>query len=70
MPLFECSKCGIVENTAVTSGSWINKASGKPMLCSECADGKWHGLFPRQTVAERGYVKNASGFLEPPGGWK
>lgn len=60
MSLFDCSKCGVIENTACTSGSWGNLCSKppKPMLCSECADGKWHGLFPRQMFAGSGYVKN------------
>lgn len=58
MSLFECGKCGVIENTAVTSGSWLNQSKGKPMLCSECTDGKWHGLFPRQMFVGSGYVKN------------
>lgn len=60
MSLFECSKCGVIENTAVTSGSWSNLYGNpkKPMECSECADGQWHGLFPRQSFEGSGYVKN------------
>jgi hypothetical protein len=46
MPLFNCSKCGVVENTALGE-YWYNKAKGKPVLCSECGEGKWHGRFPR-----------------------
>lgn len=69
MPLFECTECHVVENTATTTESWYHKARGLPMRCSQCADGKWHGLFPRQLVSESRYVTSAEGFLEPPGGW-
>lgn len=69
MPLFECSQCGVVENTALSSESWLAQRDGKPMRCSLCADGKWHGEFPRQTPAECGYVKRGWQ-LEPPGGRK
>lgn len=58
MPLFKCSKCGCVENTAL-SNFWsrgMNFETGKlivpkpPALCSECdpAIGKWHGEFPKR----------------------
>ena len=46
MPLFNCSNCGVIENTAL-GAFWHNKVKGKPVLCSECEDGKWHGMFPR-----------------------
>jgi len=69
MPLFECSQCHAVENTACTSESWWHRANSKPMRCSECADGKWHGMFPKKLVSETRYVTDAQGFLEPPGGW-
>ena len=54
MPLFECSKCRVVENTAA-SNFWVDSLMhGKPALCSECDPqiGKWHDLFPRQQAAE------------------
>lgn len=69
MPLFECTQCHAVENTACTSESWWHRANGNPMRCSECADGEWHGLFPKKLVSETNYVTDAGGFLEPPGGW-
>lgn len=47
MPLFNCSKCGVVENTAL-GAYWYNSCKGKPVLCSECATGKWHGEFARE----------------------
>lgn len=45
MPLFKCSICSCLENTALTPKSW-----GEPrdkMQCSECATGKWHGRFAK-----------------------
>lgn len=44
MPLFNCSRCGVVENTAL-GDYWNARRKGKPVLCSECADGVWHGMF-------------------------
>lgn len=46
MPLFNCSKCGVVENTAL-GAYWLEKARGEPTLCSECSTGKWHGTFSK-----------------------
>lgn len=69
MPLFECSQCHCVENTACTNESWAAQVEGKPMRCSECAEGKWHGLFPKRLLAETDYVKRGWR-LEPPGGWR
>lgn len=62
MPLFKCSKCSAMDNTATTSGYWWNKAQNLPVLCSECADGKWHGLFPKQTPEEAGYELGPHGY--------
>jgi hypothetical protein len=66
-PLFACSKCGTVENTA-TSMYWV-RGDG-PALCSACDPklGKWHGLFPRENADEAGYVLRAedSPFLTRP----
>ena len=57
MSLFQCSKCGVQENTALTMGiharhidreSLIEKGldpNGK--YCSKCYEGKWHGEFPQ-----------------------
>jgi hypothetical protein len=47
MPLFNCSRCGVIENTAL-GAYWHERAKGRPVLCSECATGKWHGRFPRE----------------------
>jgi len=47
MPLFLCSECGSVENTALGE-YWMNKHYGEPVRCSECATGQWHGEFPKE----------------------
>ena len=62
MPLFECEQCHCVENTAC--GSYWGKDK---KLCSECDAGEWHGLFPKRKASETNYIKNADGFLGPPG---
>lgn len=46
MPLFNCSRCGVVENTAL-GAYWYNRAKKKPVLCSECDTGRWHGKFAK-----------------------
>lgn len=66
VPLFECSQCGVIENTAVTPESWGNLCDKKPMRCSQCATGKWHDLFPRRQFEGSGYVRNGDWRLEHP----
>lgn len=56
MPLFRCSQCGVVDNTAMGT-YWMavfKKPSGEPPLCTECDPtiGKWHGAFPRSHADE------------------
>jgi hypothetical protein len=46
MPLFNCSDCGVVENTAL-GAFWWNRRKGIPVQCSQCATGEWHGKFDR-----------------------
>lgn len=50
MPLYRCSKCGCVENTAM-SNYW-RAADKAQALCSECdpAIGQWHGQFPKRSA--------------------
>jgi len=62
MPLFKCTKCGVIENTA-TSNFWITK---EPPLCSQCdpAIGKWHGIFDRKPAA--GMKIGSDGLLYSP----
>lgn len=63
MPLFACSKCETVENTA-TGHFWFNQLKGLPVLCSECGEaGVWHGKF-RQRKADATCFVNAAGYSE------
>lgn len=62
MSLFQCEKCGCIENTALTSGyvGWTSKDDWPAEMriekglepgkkyCSACFDGKWHGRFPQE----------------------
>lgn len=61
MPLFRCSKCGCVENTAL-SEFWVQRDFEKAdPVCSECRTGTWHGKFPKK--AATGYKIDQQGFL-------
>ena len=53
MSIFICSKCGCIENTAV-SNYWYDKMKKQQALCSECDPkiGKWHGKFPKEKPTE------------------
>lgn len=54
MPLFKCSECGCIDNTACGGDRWItDKETAK---CSECFTGKWGAPFPKQTPEEMGMV--------------
>lgn len=72
MPLFKCSKCGCIENTAC--GNYWGLPPDEPPTCSECDTGKWHGHFPKKTPEEMGYVpldnRGFNSFYGPKGGWK
>ena len=59
MPLFVCSKCNCIENTALCGYWWRSKEwddddnviKEDPKLCSECDPQfkrGWHNLFPKQ----------------------
>lgn len=54
MPLFECSQCHVVDNTALTEFWWNVMREGHAPLCSQCDPeiGKWLGSFPRTNVEE------------------
>lgn len=45
MPIFICDICHAKENTAL--GDYWNE---KVKKCSECAEGKWHGRFPKEIM--------------------
>lgn len=71
MPVFKCSKCGMMENTA-TSHYWtrdFDRTAGgaknpSPPLCSLCDPeiGKWHDRFPREPVPPD-HVEGPDGFI-------
>ncbi len=58
MPLYECTQCHVVENTALTNFWFATQMEKKPALCSECDPeiGTWHGKFPKIHIDE--YRKN------------
>lgn len=55
MPCFICTKCGCMENTAV-SKYWKRRSEGRELVCSACDEeiGKWHGRFPKKHWSEYG----------------
>lgn len=72
MSLYRCTKCDVIENTAL-GGYWIqqmdaHKAGVKyEPLCSQCDPtiGKWHGQFPRKGVTAE-WLQDSSGRLWRP----
>ena len=69
MSLYRCSKCDVIENTAL-GGFWAQQIAAYEAsvkhepLCSQCDPeiGEWHGQFPRRGVTAE-YVVDARGFL-------
>lgn len=63
MPIFQCSKCGCVENTALCNYWWGVVHDKKPPLCSECDPeiGKWHGKFEKKSA--KGMLLDNEGLL-------
>lgn len=61
MSLFQCNKCGCVENTATSM--YNCREPGQPPLCSECDPeiGKWHNCFPKESA--KGWILCNDGFL-------
>jgi hypothetical protein len=63
MPLFACSSCDTVENTA--TGDYWNRREAP--LCSSCSPrtGRWHGLFPRMPAGDGSWIPDPDmdGFL-------
>jgi hypothetical protein len=53
MPLYKCTKCGCIDNTAM-GNFWTANAHGEPELCTECDPeiGVWHGKFVKRQAAE------------------
>ena len=69
MPIFRCTKCGCIENTAC-SNYWsqvtVHDGEKQEPLCSECDPeiGKWHNNFPKNPAD--GMVIASDGFLHHP----
>lgn len=53
MPLFKCTACGCIDNTACGGSYWHDRESAE---CAECYTGKWHGAFEKKTPEEAGLV--------------
>jgi hypothetical protein len=62
MPLFPCSKCNCVEDTALCH-YWSARLRQTTTVCSACDPtiGKWHGEFPQESA--HGWVSDERGFL-------
>jgi hypothetical protein len=62
MPLFPCSKCNCVEDTAL-SHYWSARLRQTSAVCSACDPtiGKWHGEFPKESAAR--WINDRNGFL-------
>ncbi|HLH94932.1 MAG TPA: hypothetical protein VKW08_07430 [Xanthobacteraceae bacterium] len=62
MPLFACTRCNCVEDTAL-SHYWSARLWEKSPLCSACDPtlGKWHDEFPRESA--QGWITDGDGFL-------
>ena len=52
MPLYECSKCGAVDNTAL-GNFWTRESKGLPRLCAECDERKTLEHRDRRERAKR-----------------
>ncbi len=53
MPLFKCSSCGYVDNTACGGSFWMKPE--KPQ-CSECLTGVWLAPFEKKTPEQMGLI--------------
>jgi hypothetical protein len=66
MSLFQCSKCGCGEDTALCN-YWPARVRETTPMCSACDPkiGKWHDEFPREPFAV-GHLREIERFLEQP----
>jgi len=67
MPLFKCTGCGMVENTALCN-FWRAQSRGLPAVCSKCDTdiAVWHDQFLRSKPEDHGYEEYSDGFLWHP----
>lgn len=65
MPLFKCSGCGTIENTALAKGGYWsrNELNGGDPICCECVTGEWHGQFPKEPADPPRWVPDPA---DPP----
>lgn len=63
MPLFVCSKCQTIENTALCGYWWRGK---KKPLCSLCDKEfkKWHNRFPREKFNPKKWKIDCGDFIK------
>ncbi len=54
MPIFVCSRCRCLDNTATADGYWMSRSErfGSDPLCQECETGEWHGRFEKRQYDE------------------
>ena len=67
MSLFQCDKCGCVENTALSNWAWNKYEEKNPEeLCSECdpSINKWHNQFPKLYLELGKWKTDKEGNLE------
>jgi len=64
MSCFRCTKCGCVENTALSYA--FEHFKDKQYLCSECDPqiGRWHGRFEKKSAD--GYYYDERGMIYSP----
>jgi len=53
MSFFQCSRCDVVEDTALCH-YWSARLQTMPVLCSACDPkiARWHGQFPREPARQ------------------
>src|SRR5882757_6168309 len=62
MPMFPCSKCNCIEDTALCH-YWSARLRQTSAVCSACDPtiGKWQGKFPKESA--QGWISDRDGFL-------
>lgn len=63
MPLFQCTQCGAIENTAL--GEWWGRTQRDRARCSECATGTWHMRFEKRNAFVMGYLTDGRFIYSP-----
>lgn len=62
MPLYVCSQCSAVDNTALTEFFARVDLDGEAPRCSECITGTWHGKFEKRLFDDF-WVHDKRGFV-------